>query len=65
MAAREEQVSTGEPILTRSRRAQPNGKGKAVRVNITREGRDILDIEPGDDLEVEIYGDHIRLVPSE
>jgi len=64
MSVRQNQASTGEPILKRTRKAQSQGEC-SIRVNITSVGRDILGIEPGDDLDVEVYQDHIRVAPEE
>lgn len=63
MAAREKQTDQGEPIIERERSAIANGD--SIRANLTREGRDILGIEPRDSLRVQVYDDHIRVIPEE
>lgn len=64
MQARQSKAATStDPIVTRTRYAQPNGE--AVHSNLTKTGRDILGIEPGDPLVVEVYTDHIEIVPEE
>lgn len=64
MSVRQNQSSSEEPIIKRTRKAQ-NNHGTSVHVNITSVGRDILSIEPGDDLDIEVYEDHIRVAPEE
>jgi hypothetical protein len=59
MATRQSQVNTDDPIVTRERTAQANGD--AVRSNLTKAGRDILGIDPGDALTVQVYTDRIEI----
>jgi len=63
MAVRQSEAGDSEPIIDRTRSAVPNGD--SVRANLTKEGRDILEIEPGDDLSVQVYHDHIRIYPAD
>jgi len=62
MATRQSQVTT-DPIVTRERTAQANGD--AVRSNLTKAGRDILGIDPGDALTVKVYADRIEIMPED
>lgn len=62
MAVRQTNAGESEPIVTRQRRALEDGG--AARVNLTKVGCDALGIEPGDDLDVELYDDHIRVKPE-
>ena len=64
MAVRQSAADERDPILTETRKVQGNNDS-SVEVNLTSAGRDILGIEPGDELEVEVYGDRIALVPRE
>lgn len=63
MAVRESQAGEAEPIVSETRRAQEDSSYS--RVNLTKVGCQILGIEPGDDLKLEVFGDHIRVLPEE
>ena len=62
MAAREELADQGEPIIETERNAIADGD--SIRVNLTSEARDIHDIQPRDELQVQIHVDHIRIYPE-
>jgi hypothetical protein len=63
MAVRQEEAEDSEPIVTRTRKAKDYGSG--MEVNLTSVGTDIHDIQHGDELDVQIHDDHIRVVPEE
>lgn len=62
MAVRESEADDGEPILERTRTVQADRD--SIRSNLTAEGRDIVGLEPGDDVTVKIFHDMIVVVPE-
>jgi len=57
---RQDMAETGEPLLERERKVQGMGAGGATPyVNTTVEGCEIVGIDVGDDVSVQIYRDRI------
>jgi len=52
-----------EPILSLDRRLTPNNE--SLYVNVTSEATGILDLEPGDHVDIHIYRDRLIITPRE
>jgi hypothetical protein len=57
---RKEMIESGEPLLERERTVQGMGSGRSTPyVNATAEGCDIVGIEIGDDVTVQVFEDRL------
>lgn len=64
MSERVSQTSEGEPIVERERKVQLRNES-SVMANLTKEGRDIVGIEPGTTVTIQVFNDHLRVFPEE
>lgn len=63
MATRQDEVDEGEPLYSRIRKAQENDN--SIRSNLTESGPDIIGVQGGDDLVVQVFDDHWEIWPKD
>ena len=62
MTARQELGIDNGPLLTLDRILQPDGNSDSPRCNLGTESQQLIDLNPGDEVEVEIYQDGYLLI---